>query len=97
MRRFDKPFSHRSVSSLVKCRIIRVHVPLRELESVLIPFDGFVGWAAHQTVVVVFSVACGSDSEIILAEFQPLESVIRTERHRLDADAIPMFSGSLTG
>ena len=40
-------------------------------------------------------IACKSDSEIILvAAFQTMtvETVVRTQRHRLDADKLPMFS-----
>ena len=55
---------------------------------------GFVGWAAHQTV---FSAALlqifTSDSEILAAVLQRVETtVVRTQRHRLDADKFPMFS-----
>ena len=51
--------------------------------------------AAHQTVFF-FSVAGYSDSEIILAALQTtVETVVRTQRHRLDADKFPVFSGWL--
>ena len=50
-----------------------------------------MGRAAHQTVFSV--VACNSDSEIYWQH--PLDSretvVVRTQRHRLDADKFPMF------
>ena len=43
----------------------------------------------------MFSVACinrdNSDSEI-LAALQTVETVVRTQIHRLDADKFPMFS-----
>ena len=39
----------------------------------------------------VFSAAYNSDSEI-LAALQTMETVVRTQRHRLDADRFPMFS-----
>ena len=55
-------------------------------------FDDFVGWTAHQTI---FSVACNSDSHI-LAALQTVGTVLRTQRHRLDADKLPMFSVSWT-
>ena len=69
---------------LVKCRITCLRVTLREL------FVDFVGWATHETV---FSVACinNSDSEILEA-LQTVETVVRTQRRRLDADKFPMFS-----
>ena len=49
---------------------------------------------AHQTV---FSVTCinNSDSEI-LAALQTVGSVVRTQRHRLDADRFSMLSGDWT-
>ena len=50
--------------------------------------EDFVDWAAHQKV---FSVACNLDSET-LAALQIVEIVVRTQRHRLDADNFPMFS-----
>ena len=43
--------------------------------------------AAHQTF---FSVACNSDSEILSA-LQTVETVVHTQRHRLDADKFPTF------
>ena len=55
-------------------------------------FDDFGGWAAHQTV---FSVTFNSDSEI-LAALQTVETVVRTQRHRLGADKFPIFSGGWT-
>ena len=49
----------------------------------------FVGRAAaHQTV---FSVACSSGSDV-LAALQAIETVVRTQRHHLDADKFLMFS-----
>ena len=45
----------RSVPLLVQCRITCLRVTLRELVTVCITFDDFVGQAAHQ---IVFSVAC---------------------------------------
>ena len=56
--------------------------------NVIIPFGDSVGWAAHQTD---FYVACNSDSEILTA-LQTVETVVRTRRHRIDADKFPMFS-----
>ena len=47
-----------------------------------------LGWAAHRTVLPV---ACISDSEI-LAVLQTVKAVVRTQRHRLDADMFLMFS-----
>ena len=43
----------------------------------------------------VFSVACNSDSEILVA-FQTVESVVRTQRHCFGAYKVPMFSGGWT-
>ena len=91
IRSFDEPFRHWSVPLLVKCRITCLGVTLRELETFCtILFYDFIGSAAHQTV---FSVACNSDSEILLA-LQTAETVtvVRTRRDRLDADKFPMFS-----
>ena len=75
---------------LVKYRQTCLRVTLRELKTLCITFDDFVGWAAHQTV---FSVACNSDSEK-LAALQTVETVVRTstQRHRIDADTFQMFS-----
>ena len=68
-------------------RITRVRVTCeRPRKLLVITFDDFVGWAAHNTV---FSVACNSDSDI-MAALQ--ETVDHTQRHRLDADKFPMFS-----
>ena len=39
----------------------------------------------------VSSLACNSDSEI-LAALQTVETVVPTQRYRLDADKFPMFS-----
>ena len=77
----------------VKSRITYcLTLTLRELENVLshffFTFDDFVGWTAHQTV---FSVACNSDSEM-LAALQTKETVVRTQRHRLDGDKFPTLS-----
>ena len=47
---------------------------------------------AYQTV---FSVACNSDSEILVS-LQRVEPVVRTQRHRLDAYKVPVFSGGRT-
>ena len=52
-------------------------------------FDDCVGWAAHRTVM---SVACNSDYEILAALQTLVETVGRTQRHRLHADKFPMFS-----
>ena len=46
------------------------------------------GWGAHQTI---FSVACNSNSGI-LASLQTVETVVHTQRYRLDANKFPMFS-----
>ena len=46
----------------------------------------------HKTV---FSVACDSDSETLVA-LQTVETVVRTQRHRLDADKFPMLLVGLT-
>ena len=51
------------------------------------------GQQAHQTV---FSVACNSDSEM-LAALRTVETVVRTQKHRFDADMFPVFSGGWTG
>ena len=67
-------------------------VTLLELENFCITFDDVVGWAAHQTVL---SAACNSDFEILIA-LQTVETIVRTQRHRLDADKFPMFSGGWT-
>ena len=61
-------------------------------------FDDFFGrFVAHHTV---FSVACinNSDSEILAAlQITALETIlVRTQRHRLDADKVPMLSGGLS-
>ena len=42
------------------------------------------------------SVACNSHSDIV-ATLQTVGPVARTQRHRLDADKFPMFSGALVG
>ena len=51
-----------------------------------------MGRAAHQTV---FFVACNNLGSEILAAFQILpgtvETLVRIQRHRLDADEFPMF------
>ena len=72
-----------------KCRIPYLHVTLRELENVLYRYiDDFVGWVKHQTV---FSVACNPDSEQ-LAALYGVETVVRTQIYRLDADKFSIFS-----
>ena len=38
------------------------------------------------------AVACNSDFEL-LAALQSVKTVVRTQRHRFDADKFPMFSG----
>ena len=90
MNRFDIDWS---VPLPVKCRVTCPPVTLRELQqktSLVTFFYDFVSCAAHQTV---FSVACSSDSEtIILAALQTVETVVRTQRHRLDAEKFLMFS-----
>ena len=50
-----------------------------------IMFDDSSGWVAHHTV---FSVTCE-----ILAALQTGETVtvVRTQKHRLDANTLPMF------
>ena len=50
--------------------------------------DDFVGWAAHQTI---FSVACNTESEILTA-LHTVETEVRAQRHRLDADKFPEVS-----
>ena len=83
------PFDDWSVSLPVKICITCLRGTPRELENLCITFfDDFVGWAAHQTV---FSVACDSDSDI-LAVLQTVETVVRTQIHRLDFDKFQMFS-----
>ena len=42
-----------------------------------------------------FSVACNSDSEI-MAALQTVETLVRTQRNRLDVDKFPMFWASRT-
>ena len=48
---------------------------------------------AHQTV---FSVACNSDFEILVALQTTPEAAVHTQRHRLETDKFPMFSGGCT-
>ena len=62
--------------------------PPRSRNNIVSLFDGFVGWTAHQAV---FSVACNSNSAT-LAALQTVETVLRTQRPRVDADKVPMFS-----
>ena len=47
----------------------------------------------HQAVL---SLGCNSDPEIILAALKTVETVVRTQRHHLDADKFPMFSVAWT-
>ena len=64
--------------------------PRYRLKNVLnLFFYDLGGRAGHQTV---FSVAaCNSDSEL-LAAFQTVETtLVRPQRHRLDADKFPML------
>ena len=88
IRRVDEPFLDWSVPFLVKIRITFLSITLRELKAFCITFDDFVGWAAHQTV---FSVAYNSNPEMLVT-LQTVETVVRTQRHRLDAETFPMFS-----
>ena len=64
------------------------NAPIARKTLYLVTFDDFGTWAVHQTV---FSVACDSDSEI-LAVLQTVKTVVRTQRHRFDADKFPMLS-----
>ena len=49
---------------------------------------------AHPTV---FSVVCNSDSGTLAAlQTMTVETRVRTQRHRLGADKVPMFSGGRT-
>ena len=74
---------------LVNCRITCLRVTLQDLGNIIVSlFDDFGGWTAHQAV---FSVACNSDSEM-LAALQTVETVIRTQKPRVDAGTFPMFS-----
>ena len=55
-------------------------------------FCDFVLLNDGQHIRQSFSVACYSDSEIILESLQTVETVVRTQRHRLDdGDRLPMF------
>ena len=73
-----------NIEGIVPCCCSNAH----EISLTCITFDDFVGRTAHQTVI---SIACNSDCEI-LAALQTVETVVRTQRHRLDADKFPMFS-----
>ena len=61
-------------------------------KPVSVTFDDFGGWAAHPPV---FSVACNSVFEM-LAALQTVETAVRTQKHRLDAEKFPIFSGGRT-
>ena len=50
----------------------------------------FGKWAAHSKTPPSVYRACNSDSEIRSAP-QTVEAVVRTQRHRSDADNFPMF------
>ena len=51
-------------------------------------FYDFIGWAAHQTVS---SVACDSDPK--MAALQTVETRVRTQRYRLDAEEVSNIFG----
>ena len=89
VRKFDEVFGHWSAPSLVKCRITYLGVTLRELENLfgsllMTMLDG-------QHNQSVFSEGCPSDSKI-LGALQTVETVDRTQRHRVGADKFPIFS-----
>ena len=58
-----------------------------------VTFDDF---DVEQHIRLVFSAACNSDVET-LATLQPVDAVVRTQRHHLGICKFPMFSGGWIG